>query len=56
LVRLEAGAEPPLSLAPLLEGIANAADEWRARMRAAETEALDIQVKVMAERLREGGG
>jgi hypothetical protein len=56
LVRLEAGAEPPASLAPLLDGIVNAADEWRARMRAAETEALDIQVKVMAERLREGGG
>lgn len=56
LVRLEAGAEPPASLAPLLDGIANAAEEWRARMRAAETEALDIQVKVMADRLREGGG
>lgn len=55
LARLEAGAEPPASLAPLLDGIANAADEWRARMRAAETEALDIQVKVMADRLREGG-
>jgi hypothetical protein len=55
LTRLSAGAEPPASLSPLLDDIVDAADEWRARMRAAETEALDIQVKVMADRLRQEG-
>jgi hypothetical protein len=51
--RLEAGAEPPEGMAPLLAEIATAAQDWRARLRAQETEALDIQVKVLSERLRE---
>jgi hypothetical protein len=55
VVRLVAGAEPPATLAPLLDEIAEAADGWRNRLRAAETEALDIQVKVMADRLRDEG-
>jgi len=53
--RLQKGAEPPAALAPLLDEIADAADDWRARLKAAETEALDIQVKVMADRLRSEG-
>ena len=55
LLRLERGAEPPATLVPLLDGIADAADDWRQRHRAAESAALDIQVKVMGDRLREDG-
>ena len=55
VLRLERGAEPPATLVPLLDGIADAADDWRQRHRAAESAALDIQVKVMGDRLREGG-
>jgi len=55
LLRLERGAEPPATLAPLLDGIADAADDWRRRHREAESAALDIQVKVMGDRLREDG-
>ena len=53
--RLERGAEPPATLAPLLDGITVASDDWRQRHRAAESAALDIQVKVMGDRLREDG-
>ena len=53
--RLARGAEPPATLTPLLDGIAVSADDWRQRHRAAETAALDIQVKVMSDRLREDG-
>ena len=53
--RLQNGAEPPATLAPLLDEIGDAADDWRARFKASETEALDIQVKVMADRLRDEG-
>ena len=53
--RLERGAEPPATLAPLLDEIADAADDWRQRHRAAESQALDIQVKVMNDRLKETG-
>lgn len=53
--RLDRGAEAPATLSPLLDGIADAAQEWRQRHRAAETAALDIQVKVMSDRLREDG-
>ena len=42
-------------LAPLLDEIADAADDWRQRHRAAESQALDIQVKVMNDRLKETG-
>jgi hypothetical protein len=55
VVRLQNGAEPPATLSPLLDEIADAADDWRARVKATETEALDIQVKVMADRLRQEG-
>lgn len=55
LQRLARGAEPPATLAPLLDDIADAADAWRDRHRAAESAALDIQVKVMNDRLKEGG-
>ncbi|RVT95341.1 hypothetical protein EOD42_17310 [Rhodovarius crocodyli] len=51
--RLEAGAEPPERMAPLLADIAATARDWRIRLRARETEALDIQVKVMSDRLKE---
>lgn len=55
LLRLDRGAEPPATLMPLLDDIAGAADDWRLRHRAAESAALDIQVKVMNDRLREDG-
>jgi hypothetical protein len=53
--RLDSGAEPPATLAPLLEDLAKAAEELRAKLRAEETAALDIQVKVLADRLRQEG-
>jgi len=53
--RLEAGAEPPPGLPRLLEDLTGAADELRDRLRAEETAALDIQVKVLADRLRQEG-
>jgi hypothetical protein len=53
--RLEAGAEPPGTLPKLLEDLTSAADELRDRLRAEETAALDIQVKVLSERLRQEG-
>jgi hypothetical protein len=51
--RLAAGAEPPATLAPLLSDMTRTADDWRGRLKALESEALDIQVKVMSGRLRE---
>ncbi|HEV7263437.1 MAG TPA: hypothetical protein VGN83_00735 [Falsiroseomonas sp.] len=53
--RLEAGAEPPGTLPKLLEDLTSAADELRDRIRAEETAALDIQVKVLSDRLRQEG-
>jgi len=53
--RLEAGAEPPPGLPKLLEDLTGAADELREKLRAEETAALDIQVKVLADRLRQEG-
>lgn len=53
--RLEAGAEPPPTLPKLLEDLTSAADELRDKLRAEETAALDIQVKVLSERLRQEG-
>ncbi|MFB9969115.1 hypothetical protein ACFFMP_03200 [Pseudoroseomonas cervicalis] len=53
--RLRAGAEPPASLADLVEEMARGSYQMRDRLRAAETEALEIQVKVLAERLRQEG-
>jgi hypothetical protein len=53
--RLAAGATPPEGLPRLLEDLQTAAYELRARLRAEESAALDIQVKVLAERLRQEG-
>jgi hypothetical protein len=53
--RLEAGAEPPPGLPKLIEDLTGAADDLRARLRAEESAALDIQVKVLSERLRQEG-
>ncbi|WP_424813638.1 hypothetical protein [Roseococcus sp. YIM B11640] len=51
--RLGAGAEPPESLPGLLTDLTASARKLRAELRNAESEALDIQVKVLAERLRQ---
>jgi len=53
--RLEAGAEPPETLPSLLTDLASSARKLRSELRSAESEALDIQVKVLAERLRQEG-
>ena len=53
--RLDSGALPPPTLPPLLEDLAKAAEELRARLRDEETAALDIQVKVLSDRLRQEG-
>lgn len=53
--RLDSGALPPPTLKPLLEDLAKAAEELREKLRAEETTALDIQVKVLADRLRQEG-
>jgi hypothetical protein len=53
--RLEGGAAPPERLPALLEDLTRNAGELRERLRREETEALDIQVKVMSDRLREEG-
>ncbi|MDB5415558.1 MAG: hypothetical protein JWR10_3893 [Rubritepida sp.] len=51
--RLEAGAAPPPTLPSLLTDLAQSARRLRSELRVAESEALDIQVKVLAERLRQ---
>lgn len=53
--RLEAGAAPPETLPRLLEELAASADRLRGELREAESEALDIQVKVLSDRLRQEG-
>lgn len=53
--RLQAGAEPPPGMPKLLEDLQSAAEELQARLRAEESAALDIQVKVLSERLRQEG-
>ncbi|MEY3731377.1 MAG: hypothetical protein RLZZ57_2133, partial [Pseudomonadota bacterium] len=53
--RLEAGASAPTSLGALLHDLEAAARRLRDDLRAEETVALDIQVKVLADRLREEG-
>jgi hypothetical protein len=53
--RLEAGATPPATLTPLLEELSRTAGELRERLRREESEALEIQVKVLSDRLREEG-
>ena len=53
--RLEGGAAPPERLPVLLEDLSRTAGELRERLRREETQAFDIQVKVMSDRLREEG-
>ncbi len=53
--RLAAGAEPPPALDTLLADMARGSAALRDRMRAQENEALDIQIKVLSDRLREEG-
>jgi hypothetical protein len=53
--RLEAGATPPPAFGVLLRDLEAAARRLRADLRAEESAALDIQVKVLADRLREEG-
>jgi hypothetical protein len=53
--RLSAGAAPPPGLPGLLDELREAADDLRQRLRAEESEALEIQVKVLSERLRQEG-
>ncbi len=53
--RLEAGAAPPPGLPRLLDDLTAAAADLRTRLREEETAALDIQVKVLSERLRQEG-
>ncbi len=53
--RLAAGAAPPPGLPSLLDDLTSAAEDLRNRLRAHETEALEIQVKVLADRLRQEG-
>lgn len=51
--RLEAGAAPPETLPSLLTDLTASARKLRSELRVAESEALEIQVKVLAERLRQ---
>jgi len=53
--RLAAGAAPPPRLPALLEDMTVAAGTLRAALRHEESEALDVQVKVLSDRLREEG-
>ncbi len=53
--RLEAGAVPPEGLPALLDELGRTAGELRERLRHEETEALEVQVKVLSDRLREEG-
>ena len=53
--RLEAGAAPPEGLPALLDELTRTAGELRQRLTHEETEALEIQVKVLSDRLREEG-
>ncbi|MCU0944978.1 MAG: hypothetical protein MUF65_06375 [Rubritepida sp.] len=53
--RLEAGAAPPPTLPALLSDLTDSARRLRAELREAESEALDIQVKVLSDRLRQEG-
>ncbi len=53
--RLEAGAAPPPTLPDLLETLTKSAERLRHDLRQQETEALDIQVKVLSDRLKQEG-
>lgn len=52
---LAQGATPPPGLARLVGDMARGSETLRGKVRAEESEALDIQVKVLAERLRQEG-
>ncbi|HEV7455433.1 MAG TPA: hypothetical protein VGN96_01545 [Roseococcus sp.] len=53
--RLEAGAEPPETLPQLLRDLTASAHRLRGELRQVESQALDIQVKVLSDRLRQEG-
>jgi len=53
--RLEAGAAPPETLPQLLRDLTASAHRLRGELREVESEALDIQVKVLSDRLRQEG-
>ena len=53
--RLEEGAQPPATLPSLLTDLSQSAQRLREELRASESEALDIQVKVLADRLKQEG-
>ncbi len=53
--RLDAGAVPSERLPALLDELTRTAGELRDRLRREETEALDIQVKVLSDRLHDEG-
>ncbi|MDN3564072.1 hypothetical protein QWZ14_06730 [Paeniroseomonas aquatica] len=53
--RLEAGAAAPEGLPPLLDELTRTAGELRERLSREESAALEIQVKVLSDRLREEG-
>jgi hypothetical protein len=53
--RLQAGATPPATLAPLLDELARTAAELRDKVRREESEQLEIQVKVLSDRLKQEG-
>ncbi|MCK8782788.1 hypothetical protein M0638_00135 [Roseomonas sp. NAR14] len=53
--RLRAGAVPPAGLPALLGDLARSAEELRLNLRREESEALEIQVKVLSDRLRQEG-
>jgi hypothetical protein len=53
--RLQAGATPPATLAPLLDELTRTAAELRDKVRREESEQLEIQVKVLSDRLKQEG-
>ena len=53
--RLRAGAAPPAELDALVEEMARASAGLRGRLRAEQQDALEIQIKVLSDRLRQEG-
>jgi hypothetical protein len=53
--RLAAGAAPPPTLPALLDDMIEGASDMRRRLTEADTIALDVQVKVLSDRLRQEG-
>jgi hypothetical protein len=53
--RLQAGAAPPEGLGTLLDDLTRAANDLREKVRREESEALEIQVKVLSDRLKQEG-